>query len=452
MSNPTDVNPNVERYAPLGLLVNPFAWTVDSGSAGVDAEVVVESNRLFGPLVAAIASEQGKPIRVDKSTEIPAYYPASAISEVEYRLINDESLNVLHAYTQLYMMRRGRVRATLAALGERLAFQDVDKTIAAYIQHVLSEPDTDLASYHVLGDERLAEFATEFGNDPVRTVLDYFGEMEIERQADLAQVADVRLTSLEPDVDEPDEPDEVDQNLATALGTEGLTLERAGGAESEPVDDKTMVVDYIIEYARVHLSPVVARALRVYKERGLAAMSVEFRVTNAPKKTLGAVIRFARFRYRKVVLIFDGFDAWIGVPQDLRVKIANTLSELRWQYAADAVVVAMLDRDQEPELEETFAAATHVPWDFSPVSELQEPDVQLKSEYVDRWLSAAAIPGRDAITSADPVVARLIDVAEGSIDRFVGMARAAIENAAERAVSALDEAALEAGLAAAQEV
>lgn len=451
MSIPKDVKPSVERYEPLGLVANPFTWTVDSGSAAVDAEVVVESNRLLKALVSAVRSDQGRPIRVDKSTNIPSYYPSSAISEVEYRLIHDDSMNVLHAYTQLYMMRRGRVRATLAALGERLAFQGIDKTIAAYVAHVLSEPDTGLASYQVLGDERLADFAREFHDDPIQTVLDYFGDLELERQSQLAQVADVRLTVLEPDVEDAEEPEEVDQDLATALGTEGLTIEQPG-TEEEDVDGRTMVVDYIIEYARMHLSPVVARALRVYRERGLAAMSIEFRVTNAPKKTLDALIRFARHRYSKIVLIFDGFDAWIGVPQDLRVKIANTMSELRWHFADDAVIIAMLDRGVAPELEETFAAATHVPWDFAAVGDVQEPGTELKAEFVDRWFEAAAAEGKESLTSSDPAIARLIAASDGSIERFVGMARAAIESAADRGIAALDDTALEAGLAAAQEV
>ena len=46
---------------------------------------------------------------------------------------SDDSLNVVHAYIQLYMMRKGRVRSTLGAVGERIAFRSFDETLASYV-------------------------------------------------------------------------------------------------------------------------------------------------------------------------------------------------------------------------------------------------------------------------------------------------------------------------------
>ena len=48
------------------------------------------------------------------------------------------------------------------------------------------------------------------------------------------------------------------------------------------------VLDYLIEYTRAHLSPVIARGLRMYRERGLSALAEELKITKAPRKTLAA--------------------------------------------------------------------------------------------------------------------------------------------------------------------
>ena len=68
-------------------------------------------------------------------------------------------------------------------------------------------------------------------------------------------------------------------------------------------------------------SPISSRTLRrtfPRSSRGRYArigrrdpsMTQELKVTKAPTKTLGALVRFATLRYRKVVILFDRFDMW----------------------------------------------------------------------------------------------------------------------------------------------
>ncbi len=64
------------------------------------------------------------------------------------------------------------------------------------------------------------------------------------------------------------------------------------------------------------------------------ALTAELTITKAPRKTLTALVRFARLRFRKIVLIYDGFDNWSATPADIRSQITGTLSELRWMLEA----------------------------------------------------------------------------------------------------------------------
>ncbi len=451
MSDRQDTAVGVEQYLTLGLVGNPFVAPGEGRQAAGTAQAVAAAgNRLLARIVDAAYQDKPKPVRVDKTTNIPAQYPARAISNVEHVLIKDDTLAITHGYTQLYMMRRGRVRATLSAFGERIAFRSFDRTLAAYVAKVLETPDESLPSFSAAGEERLAEFAEKFAADPTAAVLEYFGDLELERQPDLAVITDLRLTNLEPDVDEELDPAEVDNNVGMALGTTPVFSEPT--AAEGPDADKAAVVDYFIEYTSVHLSSVIARALRVYKERGLAAMSTEFRVTNAPRKTLLALVKFARSRFRKIVLIFDGFDGWSNVPPELRSSIVATFTEMRWQLAEDAVIVMMLDKGVAPELEEQFGAATAVEWEFEDLPAAQEAADNLDLGLVGGWIVAAAGVGQEpAFDVTDPVIESLAEAAEGSMRSFVLMARAAVESAAAREVGALDIEARNAGLQAIQE-
>jgi hypothetical protein len=423
-------------------VANPFSVDVEDGAAlGSALEIAAASNRLLSALVAASREAATRPILVSKTTEVPSSYPLRAIGDVEAVLINDEDLNMLHAYIQLYMMRKGRVRSTLGTVGERLIFRSFPQTLAFYIERVLAEPDDTLASYTVLGPDGLAQFAETFREDPEGVVERYFGTPRIERRRELAKVADIRLVSLEEDVEETDVSAEIDETVGDAPGT-GIGLPAA----DEESDDTKPVVDYIIEYTAAHLSKVVARALRMYNERGLGAAAAELKVTKAPRKTLGSVVKFARVRFDKVAIIYDGFDNWGAIDPEMRQTIITSLTEMRWLLDGDAVFVFLLERGGVPELEEQFAGGTRLEWDFPWLQKMQKAGDELDMDAVHSWLDSAALSGQAPDLSALDVLAQ---GAQGSLTTFVAMASAAVEDAAERGVAKIDDAAVEAGRAAA---
>ncbi len=147
---------------------------------------------------------KAKPIVVFKSELMPAYYHNRAISRVERSLATDEGLDVLHAYVLMFMMRLGRVRATLQIVAERIAFRDFDTTLALYVEKILAEPDESLIAYQVLGEEALAAYQARFAEDPAQAVADVFGIAKVERRPELAEVADTRSMDLLSDVEEDD--------------------------------------------------------------------------------------------------------------------------------------------------------------------------------------------------------------------------------------------------------
>lgn len=427
------------RYRPLGLIGNPFSPSGSEGyGIGIELAIEAEANRLLVAIEAASRQEAPKPILVSKSNDIPGFYPLRAISVVEGALIGDDSLNVLHAYVQLFFMRRGRVRSTLGVVGERLVFRSFERTLAAYIGQILKHPDPELAAYQVLGPDALAQFALRFEEDPLAAVEERFGAAELERRPELAEVADLRLAGLEHDVEEVDTSEEVDETLGNAPG--------AGIALPEEVKGDALV-DYVVEYTAKHLSRVVARGLRAYVERGLSAMSTELRVTKAPRKTLAAVTRLAGVRFNKTAIIYDGFESWVSIEPELRQTIVGTLSEMRWLLDGMAVFVFLLEEGRVPELEEHFGAGTRLRWDFPSLIRLQEAPDELDAAIVDSWLAAATLEGSAPLTMSDPILRTLADEAGGSLKRFVSTAAVAIEDAAERGCGTLDEAALEAARA-----
>jgi hypothetical protein len=214
---------DVDRYRPLGLFANPFALSdATSEYDPIDLEVASQSHELLAALIAAAEEPQAKPTLLIKSELMPAYYPNRAISRVERSLATDEGLNLLHAYVLMFMMRLGRVRATLQIVSERIAFRDFDSTLVLYVAKVLAEPDESLISYQILGSEGLAAYQTRFAEDPAQAVADVFGLAKVERRPELAEVADTRPSDLDSDVEEDDSAAEIDGTIGDAPGTEVL--------------------------------------------------------------------------------------------------------------------------------------------------------------------------------------------------------------------------------------
>jgi len=436
---------DINRYRPVGLVANPFTLS-DAASEfeAVDLEVASQSNALLAILDASANEPQAKPVVVLKASPMSSYYPNRAISRVERSLATDEGLDVLHAYVPMFMMRLGRVRATLRVVAERIVFRDFDSTLRLYVEKVLGEPDESLISFQVIGAEGLSDYRARFAENSAQAVADVFGVAKGERRPELAEVADTRSLTLDSDVDEADSAPELDGTIGHAPGTEVLLADEI---PPEEVVDRA-ILDYLVEYTKVHLSPVIARGLRVYRERGLAALAAEMTITKAPRKTLAALVRFARVRFRKIVLIYDGFENWIRTPADLRSQIAGTLMELRWILEADAFMVMILERGGVPELEEQFGTGKRVDWDFPGLLAIEGAPDAIDVEMLDRWLAAAAVPDTTPLTVGDPVLSALLAEADGSLKAFSLAAAIAIENTVERGASALDQEALEAARAA----
>ena len=447
MSPVFDPKHSMARYAQLGLVTNPFALANDGEFEPMDFEVNSESNRLLKAILVARGEETPKPIVVDKVSGRPSYYPLRAEGNTEAAIVNSDSLGVLHAYVPLFMMRLGRVRATLQVVAERLSFRDFENTLACYVDQVLTTPDESLVSYQVLGEAGLAAFAERLKADRAATITEVFGQADIvERRPELSAVRDSRAVDLEGDVDEEDASPEIDGTIGDAPGTEVVLFEEAEAREEEDVNQE--IADYIIEYAKVNLSPVVSRAIRVYRERGMQALAIEFTITKAPRKTLAAIVKFARSRFQKVAVIYDGFDGWIAVPDETRKQVSVTLQEIRWLLENDGIFIVMLEECSVPEIEEQFSGGSHLRWTFPGVLKLQEaPDVA-DPTIIDTWLESAALPGTQALTVRDGALGKLFAASEGSLKRFATKAGAAIENAADRGVTALDDEALAAGIAA----
>lgn len=433
---------DIARYESLGLIANPFAAASGEGDAGVACEIAAAGNSLLVAILNRSKEEAPKPLWVEKA-DIPSFYPLTAGSHAEASLAVDDSLNVMYSYVHLFMWRVGLVRATLGVLAERVAFRTFERTLELYIAKVLESPDVELASFAVLGSDRLDAFGSSFAKDPQAAITAVFGEPEIERRPELAEAFDLRRQGLEEDGEESEASPEIDATIGDAPGTQQLMEEAAANRD----EDAHALLDYFVEHTRVHLSAVIGRGLRVYHDRGMTALSEELKITKAPRKTLAALIQFADLRYRKVALIYDAFESWVEIDPSLRSKLVGSMSDIRWNNDKNAFIVIMAIPGEAPELEEVFGQGDRLSWDFSGLVPLQEHPDEILEDVVNGWLKSAALEDSRVFTLDDPVLAELISAAEGSLRSFVGMASAAFESAADRGVAELDAASLEAGKA-----
>jgi hypothetical protein len=450
-------------YRPLGLIGNPFVLSDPGAEPFVELETRAQTHRLLAAIDQQADATRPKVIWVEKA-ELPPSYSLQAVAAVEHAIVQDPSLNLVHAYIQLAMMRMGRVRAILQMVSERVAFGRLDKTISAWTERVLDEPDTTLETYEALGSDRLGQFAQEFAEDPLAATHEVFGLPVMERHMELTDVVDLRPVDLESEeIDETSDGVEITDDFKEARGVSDGAIEEwqqkhaLPDAEAEPepevldeaaqraaLDDA--VFEYVFEYTRVHLSPVIARALRAYRVRGVAVAATEFTITKAPRKTLGAILAFARCRFRHVVALFDNFDAWPLADADLRSKIVGSLSEVRSLLGDDLEMVFLVDKDIAPELEEQFGHGVRVVWDFGNLDSYFEDPQGLQLQWVDSWLASAALPEAEPLTVGDPVLASLLGRADGDLPRFAEMAAAAVDDAAARGATSLDDQAEQAGL------
>jgi len=223
------------------------------------------------------------------------------------------------------------------------------------------------------------------------------------------------------------------------------------GTGAETADQYPGVLDYIIEYTRERLSPVIARGLRAYAERDLAATTAEFTTTKAPKKTLIALAKFASVRYRKLVIIFDSFDEWLEIDEEIRAKVVDLLSEVHRELRGRAVMVFLVSPGEAPELEDSFGGKSPLVWKFPGLKPLAINGDVLLVRVVERWLANAAAPGAKHLTFDDEGLTAVAEASGGRLRRFILMAQEAVESAADRGASGIDAQAVEDAVAAAAE-
>ncbi|MDA3936687.1 MAG: hypothetical protein PF636_07475 [Actinomycetota bacterium] len=471
MSDSTTPRINDDRLSALGLMGNPFRPRMHPNSTDVPlVRTIINSAslELLAKIHIAGSQESARPIRVLKSLQLPEYYPVNALVEVLAELASPES-RILATYVPLELMKRGRVRSALNSLGERLTGHGLEAVLTNYTISALSDTDKELPEFAAIADADLDEIVQELADDPTalrRFYGEYIGEREgVDDLEMMMRVSQTRQDGVEVDPDETDDDDE--NNGADSLSeiyTKSLddthvagTLHEADAEVEVDVDQPTeedlaaareaefadAVVEYVAAYAKAHLSPVIARSIRAYKAQGASSCAQELKITKAPRKTLKSIVKFARYHFDSVAIIYDRFDAWPLMPQDVRVKIVTSLTDLRWALADGGVIVISHKPGQIPEIEEQFEGATQVNWEMNGLREYQESE-PLTVEVVQGWLDSASIADEYPRVEGG-VIGTLLTESENDGNLFCAMAAAAIDDAVERGVTTLDDHALEAG-------
>jgi len=408
-------------YSSIGLIANPFFTTRrrEGESVGVGLAIQAAANSLVAALEVSAQSGSARPIWIEKSRLIPDSYHLAAVAQAEKRLINDEVLGIVHGYIQLYMLKLGRIRSALQIFSERLAMRGFDKTLAAWVEEILAAPDAEIDGFDA-AEPFLAEFGDAFHADPVAALADVFGECVTERDLKAMEIADVRTVvqsqDIEDEVDDTPE-DEGEQGLPPMVDS------------AEATGREAALIDYIVEYTRVHLSRVIGRAIRVYGIRGTAALASEFTITRAPRKTFKSLCVLATKRFNRVALIYDGFTNWHTVPEDLRDRFVTSLTELRLAMKHSGNLVFIAATDEIVEVEEQFRSDNAIVWSFPSLAVLEADPDALDTEVIRAWIESAALePG-----VAEKLLPELQDSfskANGSLEAFVPLAIAAIDEAA----------------------
>ncbi len=459
----TDGHRPVLIFRSLGLIGDPFGvWRADEGdSLPLALSTHAAANRLYSALVDGVSQERSTPVWAEKPLDKSAFLAIRTTGEILHTLTQDDSFGVLPAYAQLQTMRGGRVRGALAALADKLAGAGFDLTLAAWTRGALAAPDTELPEWGPLAAADLDLLMELLERAPAETAEEVYGPLASEREGlrddleVLLRIGEARRARQEDDPEETDDADEDDSDdpgrevFAEPLGPETAAAiadgRRAGGDRGPLAAD---VAAYVVAYTAKNLSPVMGRALRAYIAQGTSSAAQEMRVTKAPRKTLGALARFAGARFGKVALIWDRFDGWDSISPDMRMKIALALTEMRWGLAEHGILVILAEPGLAPELEEQFAAAKRVSWDMSDQDVFEAMGDAYDEDLVRVWLESAALPGARVWTSADEPFATLAAECGGSLERFARAASAAVVCAAERAAESFGEEDLAAGRAA----
>lgn len=457
-------------YSTLGLVANPFAPTHQSSGDPYWSRLIVHAavNRLHVALLGD--QEDGRPVLVSMPHDCPDYYYTAAENAFLARTGSDQRLNALAVNVGLDMMRLGRIRGTLAEVAELVSAAEFDLTLAKYCAAVFAEPDTTIPAFDAIRDADTVALARAFEERPRESVAEIFGEDTYARNPDrnesdfVLREAYYRQSTLDPNPSETEDVPEEAEGETTSVMSPAVADDSSAalpgyaeyreavheeGAEEEPdeTDRRLAIASYVIAYAKTHLSPVVARGLRAYLNDGTGALAHELKVTKAPKKTLKAIIKLARHRFDRFVVLYDRFDSWTLLDSEVRALVLGSLQELRWVLAEGGRMVVLAYGGQTPEIEEQFAAAEQVDWSMRGLLQYQDGrayDADIAQDWID---SASAEPsGRLRVDS--PAFASIATAAEGDMFRFAWMAAAAVDDAAVRGLRELDDEAVAAGLAA----
>ncbi|MDO9108761.1 MAG: hypothetical protein Q7U89_07205 [Coriobacteriia bacterium] len=360
------------HYRSMGLLANPFRVQeqVEGDVAPTRLAKHVNSTALLSALDASASDPKTRPVWVLKSDQIPHSYHRSAVSEALSSMSGVNGLGLLAVYVPLTMMRFGRVRSALSGLAERLGGPGFPYVLGSACAVALENFDESLDAFAGLEGIDLEPFRASLAADLADGAAKIFGPCEDER-AGAANLDVVMRDSLNRQEVHEIDPEESDDDGETGEEDEPTSL-REGPTAAEV--EQLAVSDYVLAHIKEHISPVIARGLRVYRQSGVDAMAQEFKITRAPRKTLGALARFATGYYRAVVIVYDQLDGWHAVPDALRIKIVSTLSTMRWTLQGHGILAFAATPGQVPELEEQFAASSKVEWTAGELLALQSGD------------------------------------------------------------------------------
>lgn len=395
---------DVARYEEIGLVGNPYALPEDLGESSLGATLAVQAAAasMLSAVYGTAGQERSRPVHLIKSRDVPNSYHIRAMSRFIPQVGSVAGMHFLPVYVPLIMMRMGRIRGPLSMLAELLTARDVDLTIAAYAREAIASPDTDLPEWSGLTNEDVSDALARIDENPADWVAELFGSPEDvrveERVPEIERImkdASQREQLLEPDPTEEADSVEVEEG---ELEVSSEIIEHVN-----PLDRP--FVRYVLAHVKQHLSPVIARGLRSYVTSGTAAMTQELKITRAPRKTLAALGRFARYQFDKVVLIFDNFEGWDMVPDSLRAEILGGLTEIRYALGPNGILVIAGGDGDAPEVDEQFAGAHQVRWDMEELGRVFAADAPNDVAALHAWLDAAALPDADLSELHDRVEA-----------------------------------------------
>jgi hypothetical protein len=458
--------PETATSALSGLLLNPLTPVADPYKERQLTRALV-AHAMAGRLLTAVrrsaATDDSKPIWIEKHADVSPEYHLGALADSTKFASRPGDSDVLLAYVPMSYMRAGRVRAALAALSERLVGgAGFPRVLGGLVTAALNEPDTELPEWAALDPDDVAAYLERLGENAVVAVQETYGPHIVERQGAedleiLMRLSGARMQLLDGDPDAGEETVETDsgtESLVEAFDAAHIDPVEAGfpsadaneslpaGADEEARQKALNFANYVEAYSRANLSPVVARALVAYRTRGHAAATQELKVTKAPRKTLGAVAKLARFGWPAAVIMFDQFTGWENVPADLRLSIASALTEMRWAMAGSACVAFAGVAGETPEIEEQFAAAMRVEWDSPGIPEGFGTETSPEELQLGILFEAWTL-GEPAIKADDPVLALAIEHAAGSLPDFCRIAGFAVDEAMAAGSTTLDAGSLD---------